>query len=239
MGKVDVYNLGAEGVNVVDSPIHMPQGTLVLGQNVQKTLSSEGGGISKRAGQDLLIDIGAGPVMAILNVALVPPPLLDPTTGVEVDPGDEMRCRATKSADQSISNNTLTTVSFNLEDFDLGNLHDTVTDNSKFTVPAGGDGIYLIIFQASWQGRNASGGRLGAYVYKNGSTRIGIQEETPDAATGDGNLGTSFSCVAAVALVAGDYIEAKVQNNNGSSMNLLGAATDLTSLFIARLFATS
>lgn len=239
MGRVDVYNLGQGGVNAVDSPIHLKDGTLTFAQNVQKTLAREGGGISKRNGQDVLADVGAGPVLAILNVGLVPPPLLDPTTGSEVDPGDEMRCRATKSANQSISNNTLTTVTFDLEDFDLGNLHDTVTDNSKFTVPTGGDGIYLVVAQASWQGRNAAGGRLGAYVYKNGSTRIGIAEETPDAASGDGNLGTSFSAVAAVNLVAGDYIEMKVQNNSGGALNLLGAAIDLTSLFICRLFATS
>jgi hypothetical protein len=239
MGRVDVYNLGAGGVNAVDSPIHLKDGTLTTAQNVQKTLAREGGGISKRNGQDILVDVGAGPVLSIHNVALVPPPLLDPETGSEIDPGDEMRCRATKSADQSIPNNTLTTVTFDTEDFDLGPLHDTVTNNSRFTVPVGGDGIYLIIAQASWTGRAGSGGRLGAYVYKNGVTRLGIQEETPDGATGDGNLGTSFSATAGVALVAGDYIEMKVQQNTGGAFNLLGAATDLTSLFICRLFASA
>lgn len=239
MGRIDVFNLGAGGVNVTDSPVHLKDGTLRSAQNVQKTLAREGGGISKRSGQDVLVDVGAGPVLSIHNVALVPPPLLDPETGSEVDPGDELRCRATKSAHQTISHNTLTTVTFDTEDFDVGNLHDTVTNNSRFTVPVGGDGIYLIVAQASWTGRNASGGRLGAYIYKNGTTRIGIQEETPDATTGDGNLGTSFSAVAGVSLVAGDYIEMKVQQNTGGNFDLLGITADLTSLFICRLFASA
>jgi hypothetical protein len=239
MGRVDVFNLGKGGVHLTGSPLHIPDGSLILAQNVQKTLAREGGGISKRSGHDILADVGTGPVLSIHNVALVPPPLIDPGTGSEVDPGDELRARAYKTANQSIPNNTLTTVTFDVESFDVGDLHDNVTTNSRFIVPTGGDGIYLVIAQSSWTGRAGSGGRLGAYVYKNGTTRLGIAEETPDGATGDGNLGTSFSAVAGVALVAGDYIEMKVQQNTGGAFDLLGIAEDLTSLFIARLFASA
>lgn len=239
MGRIDVFNLGAGGVKLTGSPLHIPDGSLVLAQNVQKTLAREGGGISKRNGQDLLVDVGAGPVLSIHNIALVPPALLDPDTGTEVDPGSEMRCRAYKTANQSIANNTLTVATFDVEDFDVGGLHDVVTNNSRFTVPAGGDGIYLIIGQSSWGGRPASGGRVGVFIYKNGSTRLFMQEETPDAASGDGNLGTSIQCVGLVPLVATDYVEMKVQQNSGSALNLLGIAADLTSFSIARLFVSA
>jgi hypothetical protein len=239
MGRIDVFNLGAGGVKLTGSPLHIPDGSLTFAQNIQKTLAREGGGISKRSGQDLLADVGTGPVLSIHNVALVPPPLLDPDTGTEVDPGDEMRCRATKTAHQTITTATLTTATFDLEDYDVGGLHDVVTQNSRFTIPAGGDGIYLVIGQSSWEGRAAAGGRVGVFIYKNGSTRLFMQEETPDGAAGDGNLGTSIQCVGLVPLVAGDYLEMKVQQNSGGDLDLLGITADLTSFTIARLFASA
>jgi hypothetical protein len=183
--------------------------------------------------------VGDGPVMAIINVALVPPPLLDPDSGVEVGQGVPMRCRAYKTAHQVIADNTLTVATFDVEDFDVGNLHDNVTDNSKFTCPADGAGVYLVIAQSSWEGRNATGGRVGVFIYKNGSQRLFMQEETPDAASGDDNLGTSIQCSGLVVMVPGDYIEMKVQQDSGGALDLLGITNDLTSLTIARLFVSS
>lgn len=238
MAKETRFNLGVKGVNVVASPVHLVAGELVFAQNAQKSLLGEQGGIQKRFGHDLLKDTGTGPVLAIVNVALVPAPLTDPTTGGEIDPGDEMRCKVYKSANQSISNNTLTDVTWDSEDFDLGGLHSTSSNTERITVPVGGDGIWLLVATGSWGGRNASGGRAATQIFKNGSTRIGIAEETPDAASGDGNLGTTFSAVAVVPLVAGDYVNVKVQQNSGSSLNLLGGAVDLSSFTACRIFAS-
>lgn len=238
MGKAKVFNLGVRGVNVVASPVHLVDGELTFAQNAQKTLIGEQGSIGKRYGQDLLKDVGTGPVLAIMNVALVPAPLTDPETGIEIDPGDEMRCKAYKTASTAITTATVTAVSYDAESFDLGGIHSTVTDPTRFTVPTGGDGIWLIIATASWEGRNATGGRTGSYIYKNGSTREAIAEETPDATTGDANLGTTFSCVGCLALVAGDYVEHKVRQDRGTNLNLLGATPDLTSFTMLRIYAS-
>lgn len=240
MAKEKRFDLGAKGVNVVASPIHLADGALVFAQNAAKSLSGEAGGLVKRPGIDRLLDLGANPVLALFNVALRPAAAKNPDTGVDYAPGDPMYVKVYKSANEATATGTIETVLFDSEDFDVGDLHDDVSNTERLTVPAGGDGIYFFIATASWQGRNASGGRVGVYVYKNGtSTRVGIQEETPDAASGDGNLGTTISCVGFINLVAGDYLLMRVRQDSGGALNLLGASADLSSFGMVRLFDTN
>lgn len=239
MGKEKRFDLGAKGVDVVKSPIHLEDGAIVFGQNVQKSLLGEAGGLEKRFGQEQLADMGALGILALMNVALRPAAPVNPDTGIEFEPGDPMYVKVFKSANEATATGVIETVTFDSEDFDIGNLHDLVTDTDRLTVPAGGDGIYFFIATASWGGRNANGGRVGAYVYKNGtSTRVGIQEETADGATGDGNLGTTISCTGFINLVAGDYLIMRARQDAGIALNLLGATADLTSFGMVRLFAT-
>jgi hypothetical protein len=225
-----------QGVNVDDDPIGLPDGALRSAQNFLRL--NDQGGIRKRAGLELFVDIGAVGVIGLINVALVPPPLTDPDTGVEQPEGDPMYARLYKSGNAAIANNTLTLVTFDTEDFDVGALHDGGVNPSRLTIPADGDGLWALTCQASWQGRNATGGRTGCYIYKNGVTRVGIAEETPDLGAGDGNLGTSYSAFALQLAVAGDYFEMQVQQNSGGALNLLGIAADLTSFAAFRIRAT-
>jgi hypothetical protein len=240
VSKEKRFDLGAKGLNVVATPIHLEDGALVLAQNAQKSTTGEAGGIGKRMGQELFKDTGASAVIAFLNVALLPDPLTDPDTGTDYELGDEnpMRCKLYKSASQVILNNTLTALTYDSEEFDVGALHSNVTLNSRITVPTGGDGIWIVVATASWEGRGATGGRTGSYIYKNGGTRIAIAEETPPVATGDGNLGTTYSCISILPLTAGDYLEHFVQQNSGTDLDALGAAVDLCSFSAVRLFAS-
>lgn len=224
---------GSTGVDVDNDPLGMADGALVASQNFLRL--NDAGGLRKRGGLNLFVDLGADAIVAMLNVALANPPMLNPDTGVPTSEGTAMYARAYKSANVAITNNTLTTVAFDLEDFDVGGLHDLAVNNSRFTVPADGAGLWMFVAQVSWNGRAAVGGRAGAYIYKNNLTRVGIAEETPDAATGDGNLGTSFSVLAVATAIVGDYFEMKVQQNSGGALNLLGIASDLTSMAAFRL----
>lgn len=238
MSKEKRFDLGAKGVNVVASPIHLEDGALVLGQNVMKNVLGESGGIAKRFGHDLLKDTGAGAVLSLMNVALRPSPATHPTTGNPIVPGDPMYVKAFKSSNEATVTAVMETVTFDSEDFDVGGFHDTAVNPERFTVPAGGDGLYLFVATASWAGRAAVGGRTAVHVFKNGiATRVGIAEETPDGATGDGNLGTTYSATGFINMVAGDYLVMRVQQNSGGAMNLLGASGDLTSFGMCRLFA--
>lgn len=49
-GKINVYNLGAKGVNVVKSPIHLDDGELIQAQNLQIDQVASLGGIRRRDG---------------------------------------------------------------------------------------------------------------------------------------------------------------------------------------------
>lgn len=238
MAKEKRFDLGAKGVNVVLSPLHLPDGSIITGQNVQKSLLGEEGGLEKRFGHEQLADVGTAGVLALINVGLRLGTPVNPDTGEEIDPGDAMYVKVFKSGPEATATGVIETLTFDSEDFDFGDFHDLVSNPDRLTVPPGGDGIYFFIATASWQGRAAAGGRLGAYVYKNGtSQRVGIQEETADGATGDGNLGTTFSCSGFIALVAGDYLIMRVRQDSGGALSILGATADLTSFGMVRLYA--
>ena len=71
LGKVDVYNLGARGVNLTASPVHTEDGDVVSAQNAISNPVSEEGGLSKRGGLARLNSSAlAGSVANIINVPL-------------------------------------------------------------------------------------------------------------------------------------------------------------------------
>lgn len=76
--RVEVWNLGILGVNVVDSPLHLKDGELTLAQNAEPYDELGEGGIRKRQGIDLFLGGGAlaGAVTAITSI-----PLPDPIHG--------------------------------------------------------------------------------------------------------------------------------------------------------------
>lgn len=238
MAKEKRFDLGAKGVNVVASPLHLADGALTFAQNVAKSLTGDAGGLGKRPGMDRLVDLGSMPILALMNVALRPSQALNPDTGEPYETGDPMYCKVYKTASEPTATGVIETVSFDAEQFDVGDMHDLGVNPDRITIPAGGDGIYMFWATASWEGRNANGGRVGAYVYKNGtSERVAIQEETAPA-TGDGNLGTTITATGMIDLVAGDYLIMRARQDSGIALDLLGFTQDLTSFTVARLAAT-
>jgi hypothetical protein len=138
-----------------------------------------------------------------------------------VDSSTQPRCSAYNTTTQSLSDNTLTALALNAEDFDVGTMHDTVTANTRMTIPTGGDGLYLITGQATFA-TNATGVR-DAYVKKNGTTYLSF-------ARGNGNAsGLAVVTVSVIAvLAAADYVELWGRQNSGGALNS-GDATRETS----------
>ena len=60
------------------------------------------------------------------------------------------RVRVGKSADQTIANSSSTIVSWNQESFDVGDLHDNSTNNSRLTIPADEAGVYMVGVSIPW-----------------------------------------------------------------------------------------
>lgn len=130
------------------------------------------------------------------------------------------RASAYNNAAQSLANNTFTALTFNTEDFDVGAMHSTGVNPSRMTIPAGGDGLYMIIGQVAYDA-NATGVRV-AQVYKNGTTALAATQATPLA----GNAAI-VPITALANLVAGDYIELRGYQNSGGALNSGSATRDI------------
>jgi hypothetical protein len=139
---------------------------------------------------------------------------------------ETLRCRIYRTASTTIATATPTAVTFDAEDSDPDQMHSTVTDNTRVTIPTGGAGVYLIIGQASYLA--AVGGRRAAWLYKNGS-RAAIAEGYTDTA-GGAPLGFTLQVSALLDLIVGDYIEVYARQDSGGDDSLLGGAPDLSSL---------
>jgi hypothetical protein len=69
------------------------------------------------------------------------------------------------STNQPISNNTVTYINFDSENYDVGNLHSPVTDNMLLLAPVAG--LWLITSMIMWSGNSAGSVRQGRLL-KNG-----------------------------------------------------------------------
>lgn len=126
------------------------------------------------------------------------------------------RASAYHSASQLLPTSPGTPLAFNSEREDVGGVHDTVTNNSRLTVPSGQGGTYLISFHFS--AVNLGGGSAGANLVvtlrKNGTTAL----RTLYAVNGSSRVGVAG--VVHEVLVAGDYLELQASAPDGGSWDV-------------------
>lgn len=128
------------------------------------------------------------------------------------------RAKVFHSTTQSLTSATLTALSFNSEDHDIGALHDTAVNNSRLTIPAGFGGVYLIIGKVAFAA-NATGVRV-ARLHKNGAL---IDTQSTHAATAATTQVVLVSSI--LVLVATDYIELIGYQDSGAPLNTGDAAS--------------
>lgn len=95
-----------------------------------------------------------------------------------------------------------TAVPFSLEDFDDSACHDTVTNNSRLTVPADQSGVYLVLATMTWASWTP---------YTSHSISIlvdGLTAVARDTAWSDVNQSGTNNVGCLVSLTAGQYVEA-------------------------------
>ena len=120
---------------------------------------------------------------------------------------------AKNSSNQSITRASATKMTLGTEVFDT----DSAFASSKFTVPSGEGGKYMIIGRI--QGINTENERVMCYIYKNGSQF----ERTENAGkASDGSADTDVFSVDVMDLSAGDYIELYAQVNGSGSADVFG-----------------
>lgn len=135
----------------------------------------------------------------------------------------------THSANQTITNNTTTTLAFDTERWDTDTIHDTVTNNSRLTCKTAGK--YLIIAQVAWDA--TLGGRRAIHIDLNGSGNYIAVAEENDVADGTG-IGR-MTATTVYELAVNDYVEVKVYQNSGGNVAVLKAANYSPEFSMTRL----
>jgi hypothetical protein len=135
------------------------------------------------------------------------------------------RASAYHNTTQSINSGTSTALNLNSEDFDAGTMHDTVTNNTRVTVPSTDAGVYLAIGGTSFAA-NGTGYRQ-VTLKKNGATDVYY---TILDAVGSGNV-TQFQVSHVVSLAASDYLELYATQSSGGALNV-GSATRALASFL-------
>jgi hypothetical protein len=124
-------------------------------------------------------------------------------------------CFLTKSSNQSISNATLTAITFDVEELDTDAFHSTSSNTSRITIPSGKGGKYLITGQVKFA-NNATGVRLFKIIKNNSGD--GHDFEIPTSSV-SGSFAITQSSI--LNLAVGDYIEIFAYQSSGGSLNVL------------------
>lgn len=118
-------------------------------------------------------------------------------------------CDAYQTVDITLTNVTYVLLSFGAENWDTGAFHSTTVNPSRFTVPAGGDGLYQPYCHLA---PNFTEGRAIYRLYKNGVVQA--PHQSGGYTSGGGNVFASV--FPPISLVAGDYIEYYFYQGSGA-----------------------
>ena len=130
-------------------------------------------------------------------------------------------CQVSKSAQQAVSNDTDTAVSFDTEANDSNGFHDNATNNSRLTIPAGKGGKYLVFASLQWQRENAEAQRSFT-IKKNGTTVVSGADFGRFVATSSSQLTCRTTMTNILSLDAADYIQMIAYQNSGGTRQIEG-----------------
>lgn len=122
---------------------------------------------------------------------------------------------------QSVANATYVACTFTTEDLDTLNGHSTSSNTSRWTVPTGWAGAYMLSGGGKFV-TNVTGSRSARWA-KNGSVIAG--SEGPGFSADDTSAFAARSIV--VALAVGDYVEMQIRQSSGGSLNTDIAASEV------------
>src|SRR3990172_469536 len=129
----------------------------------------------------------------------------------------QIGARVFNSANESISNATLTAITFDSERYDTDNIHSTSSNTSRLT--ANHAGKYIISGGMAYAS-NSTGQRF-IGVRLNGATYIDVHEVLN---IGANNHSVSISTI--YHLVINDYVELIAYQTSGGALNVLTSAND-------------
>lgn len=123
-----------------------------------------------------------------------------------------------RTATQTIPDATDTAVAFTFETYDVGGFHDTGANTSRLTIPAGGDGLYLITAHIEWEA-NVTGNRQ-LWIRDDLSNEVSRATTVQSGLTGVVQMET----FTVLQLAAAQYVELMVRQTSGGGLkvNLVG-----------------
>lgn len=116
-------------------------------------------------------------------------------------------------AAQELGNGTFSSFTYANEHYDTDAFHDTSTNTSRLTVPAGLGGTYLIWWRINMQDMTAVE-NCHYRILKNGTDALQTSLFTTP---GSSNLTNSYDMAFVWPLVAGDYIESQGKSDSGAT----------------------
>jgi hypothetical protein len=180
---------------------------LANGAIAKTTVTTAGDIIYRNATVPTRLGIGTAGQVLTVNSGATAPEWATPAGGSTF-----AGCRVTNTTNISIANNTDTALTFNTETYDTNAFHDTSTNTSRLTIPAGKAGYYQINANILWAG-NGTGIR-DFNIYKNG-VRANYLTMSGQATNSQG-FAMSTILYGAVA----DYFEIYVFQNSGGALNI-------------------
>ena len=149
-----------------------------------------------------LTDVGANIANVTINRA-----------GIVAAPG-QIRTYVTAGAANSLPNNVVTLISFNTEQYDIGNCW-AIGNPTAIIIPAGGDGTYIVVASVAFS-NNSAGARF-ARISKNG---VAIYQQYYPTFVGDQTL---FEIFWITPMAAGDYFQLSLLQSSGSTLDGIGS----------------
>ena len=142
-------------------------------------------------------------------------------------PGGVISARVHNSANISLSNNTMTTLTFDSERFDTDTIHSTSTNTGRLTTKTAGK--YLISATVQFA-TNTTGKRI-LRLRVNGSTLIADTAITASGDSRDATITTLWD------LAADDYVELQALQDSGGALNVEAESNSSPEFMMARIGA--
>lgn len=102
--------------------------------------------------------------------------------------------------------------------------------NSRFLIPAGENGIYLVGIRAGWNSAVAGGTLRQITIQYNGNKAVGISA-VPNIA----NIGTNMEALAVVRMVSGDFVNFYGRQDSVGDLDIAGASASIPIVYFSKL----
>ncbi len=133
------------------------------------------------------------------------------------------------------TNQTITgtqTINWTAEGWDVGTVHDNVTNNDRLTVPTGADGLVFACLEVRCTNANQSWPEFTIRIRKNATTTLAKKTRRTGGDTAAAGVVLACSCSWLGPLAAADYLTGTVIN--GSAVDAVSARCALSMTWVCR-----